>query len=113
MLPDAGVHAAVRRLTTSLVDQLGATSVVIPGQQALRLPHTHVQHTRGRLRRPPGRPAPQSELRSVAGLACSSVPSPIRRLTVPLSRDLRRHFGFAELRHYCFAPIHPVGAHYN
>ena len=48
---------------------------------------THLRPTPSSAAQPAPRPTP----RSAAGLACSSVPSPIRRLTVPPSRDDRRH----------------------
>ena len=35
------------------MDQCGATTIPIPGQQSLHLPNAHTQHPGGRLRRSP------------------------------------------------------------
>src|ERR1700733_2428220 len=85
------------------MDHRSATPSSIPGQQALGLPQAHTQHARRRPRRTPARQHFGQDLNQLQILSAHLHPAQ----SVASNPDLRmgqRHFGFAELRHYCFAP---------
>jgi hypothetical protein len=85
------------------MDHRSTTTSSIPGQQALGLPQAHTQHARRRHRRTPARQHLGQDLNPLQILSAHLHPAQ----SVASNPDLRmgqRHFGFAELRHYCFAP---------